>query len=101
MATTPEVTLNEGTLQVSGAMTLAHATTLEKKGLALLRRHRLVAARVDLSATSELDSSALAILFSWQREQKRQTGTLTIVAAPEALHTLARVYSVGDVLTWA
>lgn len=100
MAATPHVELINATLHVHGVMTLEHAAALESQGLALLRAHKHAAVRVDLSAVAELDSSSLAVLFSWQREQKRLAGDLAVVSAPEALQSLARVYSVVDVLTW-
>lgn len=84
-------------LKVRGAMTLAQAVAFEASGMAGLKGGAMT---VDLSATTELDSSALAVLFSWQRTQQQQGGTLAIASAPEALHMLARVYGVTDQLRW-
>jgi phospholipid transport system transporter-binding protein len=84
-------------LKVRGAMTLTQACALEESGFAGLQGG---AVTVDLSAATEIDSSALAVLFSWQRTQQRRGGSLGIVAAPEALQTLARVYGVTDQLSW-
>ena len=100
MSSSPKVTLQDATLRVSGAMTMDHANALEIQGAVLLRQAKLPAARVDLSATEELDSSALAVLFSWQRLQASTSGELSVVFAPEALHTLVRLYGVGDALHW-
>jgi len=93
----PDIEWQASMLKVRGAMTLAQARAFEESGLSGLKGGTMT---VDLSAATELDSSALAVLFSWQRAQQRQGGTLAIASAPEALQTLARVYGVTDQLSW-
>lgn len=94
---TPEITLEGDTLSLRGAMTLAYARQLELGGDAVLRGAAVTA---DLAAATEIDSSALAVLFAWQRSQQKHAGSLSVRAAPEALRSLAQVYGVSDQLTW-
>lgn len=93
-----QVTLTGDVLSLHGAMTLTHARRLADAGAAMLSGGTVT---VDLQAASEIDSSALAVLFSWQRTQRQQGGSLSVRAAPESLQTLARVYGVDDQLVWA
>lgn len=93
----PEIALDGDTLSLRGAMTMAYARQLELDGEAVLRG---AAVTVDLAAATEIDSSALAVLFAWQRTQQKSSGSLSVRAAPEALRSLAKVYGVADQLTW-
>ena len=97
-APAPVVTLQGDTLALSGPMTLAQARRLEVSGAETLPGGAVV---VDLAAVTEIDSSALAVLFSWQRVQQAKAGSLRVRAAPEALLSLAKVYGVDDQLVWA
>jgi phospholipid transport system transporter-binding protein len=47
---------------------------------------------VDLTAVTDADSSALAVLLAWQREQRRRSGSLRVVGVPAGLSSIARVY---------
>ena len=96
-AAAPELALAGEVLTLRGAMTLAHARRLEVAGGELLRGG---AVTVDLAAATEIDSSALAVLFAWQRAQTKGGGSLVVRAAPAALLSLAKVYGVGDQLAW-
>lgn len=93
----PEVALSGELLSLRGAMTLAHARQLEVAGGEVLRGG---AVTVDLAAATEVDSSALAVLFAWQRAQHKAGGSLAVRAAPAALLSLAKVYGVSDQLVW-
>ena len=94
----PGVTLQGDILALNGPMTLAYARGLEIAGAETLQGGAVI---VDLAAASEIDSSALAVLFSWQRIQLERAGSLSVRAAPEALLSLAKVYGVDDQLVWA
>jgi len=55
-------------------------------------------AHVDLSGVVRCDSSAVAVLLEWQRAAAAQGLTLTVQGVPAALHSLATVYGVTELL---
>ncbi len=56
------------------------------------------AVRLDASALSQFDSSAVALLLDLQRQAQQRSQAFTIVAAPQRLSDLARVYGVLGLL---
>jgi phospholipid transport system transporter-binding protein len=90
------IEVNGEVLSVTVPMTLGNATALEEKGLALLPASSGV---VELQGVSELDSSALAVIFSWQRAAKAAGREVRIAHAPASLLSLAALYDVADQLT--
>lgn len=85
-------------LRVRGSVKIGNAQHLADAGTLLIKRAGPVI--VDLAEVAEVDSSALAVLFAWQRVQQINATTLSVRAAPESLHSLAKVYGVSDQLTW-
>ena len=82
-------------LVLSGPVTLANVAALLEEG----RRHLAEgAATVDLSAVTELDSSALALLLAWLRDAKAGGRAVAFANLPESLQTIARLYGVEDLL---
>ena len=80
---------------LSGPLTLANVAQVLEEG----RRHLAEgAATVDLAEVSELDSSALALLFAWLREAKAAGRPIAFANLPEPLQTIARLYGVQDLL---
>ena len=90
------IEVNGDCLSVSVPMTMANATALEAKGMALLPASSGV---VELQAVRELDSSALAVIFSWQRAAKLAGREVKIAHAPESLLSLAALYDVTELLS--
>ena len=82
-------------IEVTGAMTMAAAAGLLAEGTAFLGR---VDALFDLSGVTEVDSSALAVVFGWQRAAQRLNKTVRIANPPHNLLSLADVYGVGELL---
>lgn len=89
---------NGDCLSVTVPMTLANASALEEKGLALLPTSSGV---VELQGVAELDSSALAVIFAWQRAAKAAGREVRIAHPPESLLSLAALYDVADLLPLA
>lgn len=85
-------------LEVVGAMTLPHAAALMGEGAKALAGGVQV---VDLAEVTEVDSSAIAVLFAWLREARAQTISLRIAHPPADMLSLAHVYGVGDLLPLA
>ena len=82
-------------LYVSGPVTLANvAGLLEEARAAFADGVRAV----DLGEVTELDSSLLAVLFSWLREAKDRGRELSFARLPQDLVTLAQLYGVAQLL---
>lgn len=85
-------------LRVTVPMTLSNARVLEERGLALLSASVGV---VELADVDELDSSALAVIFSWQRAAEQAGREVRIAHVPESLLSMAALYGVADQLLLA
>jgi phospholipid transport system transporter-binding protein len=83
-------------LQVTVPMVIANAKALVEAGAAALPAGEAV---VDLSAVKEVDSSALAILFSWLRTQKARGASLRVEGAPASVRSLASMYGVDELIS--
>jgi len=83
---------------VSGALTLADARAQLESGCARLREGAGV---FDLAAVGEVDSSALTVIFGWQRAAVRAGKTIRIDNPPPNLLTLAELYGVAEFLPLA
>jgi len=53
---------------------------------------------VDLSAVTEADSAALALLLDWRRTARAAGHTLTVSGLPAGLRSLAALYGVDALL---
>jgi len=85
-------------LKVTGAMVIDTAAALKKAGDAAIAAG---AAKVDLSAVTDADSAAVAILLSWVRVAQDQRASLSIVNPPESIRSLATLYGVAELLPMA
>lgn len=94
------VELDGSTLRVAAPMVIANAGALLAQGQASLAAAAAVS-RVDLSGVAEADSSAITVLFAWMRRAQAQGGSLTIVAPPASLLSLADLYGITDLLPLA
>ena len=56
---------------------------------------------LDLSAVTQVDSAALALLLAWLRSAREAGRSLSIVGAPPALQSLASLYDVDSILPLA
>jgi len=84
------------TINLPPAMTITQATSIQQQGNELLACDDL---DIDFSAVKEVDSSALAVLFTWQRFAARNQRSINLTTAlPQGIITLAEVYSVSDLL---
>lgn len=85
-------------LRVTVPMVIANASALLEAG-----RSRLTAGEsvFDLSAVSDADSSALTLLFAWQRTAQAKGLTLRIDNPPASMVSLAALYGVSELLPFA
>jgi phospholipid transport system transporter-binding protein len=54
--------------------------------------------RVDFSQAEAIDSAAVGMLLAWRRAAQQKQRDLRVVALPEGILSLARLYSVDDLL---
>ena len=81
---------------LSGALTLdtvtAHFNALERdlaQGAVL---------KVDFSAVTEVDSSAVALLLAWHRQAAEQGAVIQLTALPDGMRKLVAVYGLSELL---
>ena len=82
-------------LRVSGALTIANAATLCASGKQYFGNGDI---DIDLSAVTDVDSSALSLLFEWRREAQRRGHGITFRNLPASLQSLAALYGVADLV---
>lgn len=90
----------DGTVTLTGALTLATSRDCHDRSLSWLRTG--LPSRVDLSAVTDVDSSALALLLEWQRwaAAADQATTMAFDNPPRALEVLATLSHVHELLGW-
>lgn len=82
-------------LQVSGRLTIKTVTTLFDTALEPDAKGAL---EIDLSQVEAVDSAAVSLLLSWLRRSQRSSVALCFSHVPENLLSLARLYSVAELL---
>lgn len=85
-------------IKVSGSLTIDTVTAMVQEIAPLLVGG---ANQVDLSGVSEVDSSAVALLLEWQRQAGARGARLNWSALPDAIHNLAALYGVQDLIAGA
>ena len=82
-------------LRISGALTIASVAALAEEGKQQFGSGDLV---VDLAAVTEVDSSALSLLFEWRREARRRNAKISFSNLPASLQSLATLYGVSELV---
>lgn len=78
-----------------GALTLAEATRALAEGRQALAQGATV---FDLGRVSQVDSSALSLMLSWQREAQAGSIALNFRNIPDSLHSLAHLYGLAELI---
>lgn len=78
-----------------GALTLDEASRMLLEGRQALAEGATV---FDLSQVTQVDSSALSLLLSWQRFAQARPQSLRFRNIPDSLHSLARLYGLADLI---
>jgi phospholipid transport system transporter-binding protein len=86
-------------LRVRGPVTLAGVTALCEAGKQQLGDGGDLV--VDLAAVTEVDSTALSLLFEWRRAAQRKNLHIVFRNLPESLKSLAALYGVTDLVAEA
>lgn len=80
---------------LTSSVTLANASTILEQGLAAIAAGQT---ELDLAPLTEVDSTMVAILLSWQRAAQAQGTALSLQNIPAKLQSLAGVYGVAELL---
>jgi phospholipid transport system transporter-binding protein len=81
-------------LRLSGALTIANAVALCEEGKQQLNGDLVV----DLAAVTEVDSTALSVLFEWRRAAREKQFKIAFRNLPDSMKSLATLYGVADLV---
>ena len=81
-------------LRLSGALTIANAVTLCEEGKSQLNGDVVI----DLAAVTEVDSTALSVLFEWRRAAQQNKARISFRNLPDSMKSLAELYGVADLV---
>ena len=81
-------------LRLSGAVTIANAVALCEEGKQQLNGDMVV----DLSGVTEVDSTALSVLFEWRRTAREKNVQISFRNLPDSMKSLAALYGVADLV---
>jgi phospholipid transport system transporter-binding protein len=85
----------DGRCTLKGAVTLENALVLREEGLRLFAAAEVT---LDLAGVTEVDSTALSLLFEWRRTALAANRNIRYVNLPENLTSLARLYGVTELV---
>lgn len=92
------IEVTEGLVKVTAPMLIGAAAELREAGESALQGGASV---IDLSAVTEADSSAVAVLLAWTRIAGERGQALSIVGVPNSIRSLANLYGVAELLPLA
>ena len=81
-------------LHLSGALTIANAAALCEEGKRQLNGDVVI----DLAAVTEIDSTALSVLFEWRRTARQKNLHVSFRNLPDSMKSLAALYGVADLV---
>ncbi|MEK6594315.1 MAG: STAS domain-containing protein [Pseudomonadota bacterium] len=84
-----------GRCALQGALTMVNVTALRDEGVRLFTAPEVT---VDLAAVTEVDSTALSLLFEWRRAAHSAGRRIAFVNLPDNLRSLAALYGVTELL---
>jgi phospholipid transport system transporter-binding protein len=89
------IACKDGRGTVEGPITMGNVVSLLEQGRSQFTGSPLT---VDLSAVTEVDSSALSLLLEWRRDAVRDGRTIRFAGLPGNLKSLAELYGVTELL---
>jgi len=89
------IACNDGRCTVQGPITVDNVVALLAQGNGLFSAAQVT---VDLSAVTDVDSSALSLLLEWRREAGRNRRAIRYLNLPANLKSLAQLYGVTELL---
>lgn len=87
---------NAGRCTLKGAVNLENALALREDGLRLFTEQETT---LDLSGVTEVDSSAVSLLFEWRRAALTANRRIHYVNLPDNLTSLAKLYGVTEIVS--
>jgi phospholipid transport system transporter-binding protein len=81
-------------VNVSGALTIENAAAVATAGKQELHADTVF----DLTAVTEVDSTALSVLFEWRRAAKERNVQVSFHNLPASMQSLAALYGVADLV---
>jgi len=91
----PFIESQGSTLRISGAMTLENVNAVLGESEAAFTSANL---EMDLSGVTEVDSTAVSLMFEWLRQAHSRKISLTFVNLPPNLVNMATLYGVLDLI---
>jgi phospholipid transport system transporter-binding protein len=86
-------------IEISGPINMADSAGLLAEGMAALSAIGAAnVAEFDLAGVTDIDSSALAVVFGWMRVAQASGKSIQLVNPPQNFLSLATVYGVTDLL---
>jgi phospholipid transport system transporter-binding protein len=82
-------------LRLAGAVTFATVAPLVEEGYAHIRTG---VSLIDFQATTQVDSSAIALALAWLRAARESQIEVAFANLPPAMLNLARLYAVTDLI---
>ena len=89
------IACNDGRCTVQGPITVDNVVALLAQGNGLFSAAQVT---VDLSAVTDVDSSALSLLLEWRREAGRNRRAIRYLNLSANLKSLAQLYGVTELL---
>ena len=91
-----QITQEESRWLVSGPMTVANVNALLDESGALSTPKE-----IDLGQVSDVDTTAVSLLFEWQRQAHAHKSKVTFTNLPDNLVSLAKLYGVSELIPQA
>jgi len=93
-----QITQENNRWLISGAMTMAEVNDLLAQSTGLENSRDT---EIDLAEVTEVDTSAISLLFEWLRQARSHKSKVTFYNLPQNLVNLATLYGVLDLIPQA
>jgi phospholipid transport system transporter-binding protein len=89
------ISCDGGSCALQGPLTMVTVSALRDEGA---RQFTASEMTIDLAAVTEVDSTALSLLFEWRRAALAAKRKITFINLPDNLKSLAALYGVSELL---
>jgi len=87
------IKVDDGVLKLAGPVTIETHTKWREHGASHIGKSDWI---VDWADVTEVDSSALSLMFAWRRDSRAAGKTISNLHLPQNLKALAELYGVAD-----